>query len=258
MRSQFYRVITSTLLVGFCVSAQGANISIVKTESNNVLEISGAIEKGDYSKLKKLLLDKKENFVAFQRLVLLDSVGGDVQEALKIGELMRKNFSTTYVNADKVCFSSCFLIWAGSVKRIVNESAKLGVHRLALASKESSINKTEKLTSPMLSIVDTYLRKNGIPSKVIDRMNETSPSDIYLISQDWLIKEDLINSIEYQPSFIEVVEKECGQGVWVIFKHSGKDPGQEYSSNYTNCESDVQIRNQDMVEQDVLKFLRAK
>ena len=258
MKTQFYRFVVEFMLFIFCVSANGAEISIVKTEYYDVLEISGDIKNGDYKKLKNLLLDKPENFVAFQSLVQLDSIGGDVEEALKIGKLIKKNFSTTIVDVNKVCLSSCFLIWSGGVDRIYNQSAKLGVHRLALSSKEININKTEKLTTPISKKVDIYLKENGIPSKVIDRMNETSPSDIYLITSNWLIKEDLVNSMQSQPSFIEVVEKECGPGSWVLFKHTGKVPDEEFIKNYANCEKEVQIKNQDMVEQDVRKLLKER
>lgn len=258
MKIPSYSFVVKFMLFMFCLSAVGAEISIVKTEHYDVLEISGDIKNGDYKKLKNLLLDKSENFVAFQRLVLLDSMGGDVEEALKIGKLLKKNFSTTSVDVNKVCMSSCFLIWAGGVDRIFNQSAKLGVHRLALSAKEININKTEKLTMPISKKVDIYLKENGIPSKIIDRMNETSPSDIYFITTNWLIKEDLVNSLQYQPSFIEVVEKECGPGTWVLFKHTGKIPDEDFTKNYVKCEAEVQINNQDMAEKEVRKILKER
>lgn len=258
MRNQYYFIVFSCLFFGFSFSANSATISVVnKGSGNDVLEISGVIIKGDYKNLKRLLLSKRDNFVAFQRLVYLNSTGGDVDEALKIGSLIKKNFSYTVVADGEVCFSSCFLIWAGGASRIFMDTAKLGIHRLALNSKEISVNKTEKMTAPISRKVDVYLKDNGIPQKVIDRMNETTPSDIFVITTNWLIKEDLVSSMEEQKSFIEVVEKECGPNAWVVFKRTGKDPGEEFSKSWSACKNEVLIKNQDMVERDVYDILRS-
>lgn len=191
------------------------NAADISLRSPQGILISGKIEAGDYIKLKNFLLEQKnlENFTA---LVELNSPGGNVDEAIKISNLLKMGFAKVAVLKGDVCFSSCFLIYAGGVQRIL--LGKLGVHRLSLAEDDITVKNNEKLVGQKSKKVESFLLSMGIPRKIIDKMNETSPADLFIIDQKYLNQEKLVYAMEYQPNFIDVVEKECRLDPVVAFE----------------------------------------
>ena len=89
--------------------------------------LSGDIVKGDYERVATFLDAHRPKMFA------LNSNGGDVDEALKIGRLFRKFLVLTLVptkssycgGEDCTCASACALIWFGGV----NRGGTVGLHR---------------------------------------------------------------------------------------------------------------------------------
>jgi len=121
-------------------------------------------------------------------MVHLDSNGGDGLEAMKIGRLIRKlHLSTSapltwgddtlvcpnYIEKKKnapdacVCYSSCFLIWAGGVSRHGNS---ISVHRPYFSKeyfKGLSAEEAKKKYRDLSNGVKNYLIDMDIPIQVI-------------------------------------------------------------------------------------------
>lgn len=62
-------------------------------------------------------------------VVLFDSPGGLVQEAVALGRYIRESGLSTLVYEDGLCASACPLAFAGGVERLAAETAWIGVHR---------------------------------------------------------------------------------------------------------------------------------
>lgn len=198
--------------------------------------------RGDYTKLLQFLDKSPSNRKAFFNSIYLDSKGGDVVEAMKMASLLDKSYSNTFVLTDAVCLSSCVLLWASGVSRTLQ--GRLGVHRLTLARDEMSVSKTEKIVGPASQSVESYLVRMGIPRRIIDKMNETSAKDLFIIDLPWLVREDLSNAIHYRPTFIDVAEKKCGPSPVVVSMKNQTPPNRDSFMKWMLCVDDVREENQ--------------
>ena len=63
-------------------------------------------------------------------IVSLDSIGGRIEEALKLSRLIEQRGLDTYVGAH--CASACTLVFVAGDERIVHEDAQLGFHGLSM------------------------------------------------------------------------------------------------------------------------------
>lgn len=187
--------------------------------------LRGTIEKGDY---ERFLAFYKQHHHLLGYLKLL-SPGGDAEEAMKIGRLVRKYLITAEApqrtidgsfyelpsakvgaNAQPlcsgpacVCASACALIWFGAVDR----SGAVGLHRpritdpqfTALPPGEASTVYTQALQG-----ISRYLEEMEVPRPLIDAMIETSSSEVR-----WVNTLD-DSQLEHPPSFAEWADASCG------------------------------------------------
>lgn len=228
------------------------NAAEISLRSPHGITISGKIEAGDYDKLKNFLLDEN-NLENFTSLVELNSPGGNVDEAIKISNLLKMGFAKVAVLKGDVCFSSCFLIYAGGVQRIL--LGKLGVHRLSLIDNEVSVKNNEKIVDPKSKDVENFLLSMGIPRKIIDKMNETSPADLFTIDLAYLNQEKLVYAMEYQPNFIDVVEKQCGLSPVLAFERGGSEPSENDLQKFTDCSHRVRGKNLNLELENFIKMI---
>jgi hypothetical protein len=188
------------------------------------LLIEGEIALGDAKKFAELL-SRNHPFVD---RVLLWSPGGSVEEALKIGKLVRTAMLVAeaplwgkdgegYLVADgelKVeticdgsacnCASACFLIWAAGIKR---EGSMVGLHRLSVRSTSFADlppPQASALYRQLASDVKEYLAEMEVPRRFIDIMMDTSSSGIY-----WATLKDAA-ALKEVPSIAEWLSASCG------------------------------------------------
>ena len=131
--SLFKSVFAALALLGATAPTLGATIDLARTGDGKLLvgvKLEGDIEPGDA--LKLLALYEKYGDEAVSP-VYLRSKGGDVEEAIKVGRLIRQLRLETEVPirrdneglslvpatdaANFVCASACFLVFAGGVGR---------------------------------------------------------------------------------------------------------------------------------------------
>jgi hypothetical protein len=110
--------------------------------------------------------------------VMLSSPGGDLDQAIIMGEIIRSRGLTTAVGvADAAgqiersyCASACVLVYAGGKTRYGIEGSVLGVHRFVTSSPgRDPVAETQRTAGMVLS----YMTKMGVSSSVVEAMSET-------------------------------------------------------------------------------------
>lgn len=111
-------------------------------------------------------------------IVLLSSPGGNLEQALIMGEMIRsRGLATAVGTADasgkvtrSYCASACVLVFAGGSPRYGVEGSALGVHRFVNSSPgRDPVADAQRTTGAVLS----YMTKMGVSSSVIEAMSAT-------------------------------------------------------------------------------------
>lgn len=179
-----------------------------KVEHYKFLLMRGKIEVGDYQKLKDFLrVEPALTYFANSRQIIISSPGGDVREALKLGDFVRKTFSEVSVgNHFGSCMSSCFLVLASAVSRNWQENT-VGLHRpylTAEAIERKSASATMDEQERAMTAVDAYLKHLRVPHHLVNIMMST-PSDKIV----WL-DEPNITFGRLSPSYEQMLVTKCG------------------------------------------------
>jgi hypothetical protein len=110
--------------------------------------------------------------------VLMSSPGGDLSQAVIMGEIIRSHGLATavgVVNASgqvgpSYCASACVFAYAGGNSRYGVEGSMLGVHRFVTSTPgRDPVAETQRTTGMVLS----YMTKMGVSSSVVEAMSET-------------------------------------------------------------------------------------
>jgi hypothetical protein len=110
--------------------------------------------------------------------VLLSSPGGDVNQALIMGEIIRsRGLATAVAVTDSAgnllpsyCASACVLVYAGGKPRYGVEGSGLGVHRFVTTNRvQDPIAEAQRIAGTVLG----YMTKMGISSTVVEAMSQT-------------------------------------------------------------------------------------
>lgn len=113
------------------------------------------------------------------KLILLESGGGLVDEALEIAEQVAGHRMT--VRVEHYCASACVTVWAASPTRQLAPDAELGLHEgsLDLDIALDWILALKQLTDTQ---VVTVLRRAGFSSKLLAKREEVGESGMYWLS----------------------------------------------------------------------------
>lgn len=156
-----------------------ARIRVITSQPNQLtLVISGTITKEDARIVEGLSRQLDNDVVG----VDLDSEGGDVQAAMRIGRVIRQAEAITFVARSRAdepeistakCYSSCALIFIAGVTRV--SYGELGLHRPYLANAPQSRQAIETELPIVLSEVRKYISDMGITESFYDLMVNTDP-----------------------------------------------------------------------------------
>jgi hypothetical protein len=138
------------------------------------LTISGTISKADADYVAQHETELNEVTVN------LDSAGGDVAAAMKIGRIIRDSEATTVTYGK--CFSSCALIYIAGVRRMNDLFTRwvIGLHRPYFSSAPLSRQEIEREVPLMLQKVKEYVQLMGVTDLLYEQMVNTAPSDMRL------------------------------------------------------------------------------
>jgi len=110
--------------------------------------------------------------------VLLSSPGGDVDQAIIMGEIIRSRGLATVVGITDAsgrikrsfCASACVLVYAGGKNRYGVEGSMLGVHQFeATTQMRDPVASAQRVAGMLLG----YMTKMGVSSAVVQAMTET-------------------------------------------------------------------------------------
>ncbi len=204
-------------------SVRAAEISLPETGGARLplkgILIEGPIVKGDFERFEYLALSLSD-----PDTVWLASPGGDLAEAMKIGQLIRKMKLAVWapesnkklwsfmihVNdpRNNLCAGACFLIYASGVDRYGDV---LGIHQPHLAEEDLRSMSMEQTASGQFStneVTSTYLREMGIPDSIIEKMNSTEQNDI-----QWLKENEVKTLSGTIPEYQDWLDAECSGGI---------------------------------------------
>jgi hypothetical protein len=207
MRGPIFSALTFILLMFEAAPAGAADIWMSDHPAQNLI-LEGTIASGDYDKLGKLIDEYCPGrwTPRCPDRILLASPGGSLLEAMKIGRLIRKLRLDTEVpeemppdirqtittalkfkdpQRDYMCASSCFFIYVAGIYRSSLRGV-LGIHRPYLSDadqKTLSADQAMESSTQIRTIVETYLREMGVPSKYADRMFSISGDQMYWIDR---------------------------------------------------------------------------
>lgn len=145
------------------------------------MRLRGAIAPGDGDRVAEEL---RTNAPA---LVLLDSPGGSVMDALALGRVIRDLGADTRLEGSAVCMSACPYMFAAGTDRKVDEAARLGVHQHSFG--ESSILPAflavEDIQRGQAEVL-SYLDDMGVDLRIMGPAMATPAVEIYILSEDEL------------------------------------------------------------------------
>lgn len=137
------------------------------------VRITEDIAVGDY---EQLLRGLKANPGKFSRkIALLDCIGGNQDESIKIGRLLRETGFDTWVPSHGVCQGTCVYVLAAGHSRRVR--GYVGLHRPSFPGGDSWQDGNAGRYSP-----SAYLREMNVAQSLLDDMQATAPGQVRLLS----------------------------------------------------------------------------
>jgi hypothetical protein len=165
--------------VAIAPSSAAMEIAVIETPGGlPTLSLKGEIELGDTENLLTWLAQMRNRDK--KPLLLLDSPGGSLLEALTLATLIHTTGASAVVMSGDVCASACFLLFAASPSRYASSDALIGVHSVSLYGDENVF--TLDLTTRMARAASEF----GVPPGVIGRMVTTKPSEMAWLTRDEL------------------------------------------------------------------------
>jgi hypothetical protein len=200
------------ILVTFLpISVEAASLSTVCFNSPTEgvkqcnVQLSGEIKPGDNDALLTYLKEwRNTDTQFFGNILILDSPGGDVREAIKIAGTVRKALLSTWTialftapggrpsHATYTCASACFLIWASGPEKLFGQfkdyrRSGLGLHRPYFAPSGYDRTDTGQVASDqqtLMAVAREFLRREGVPDELIVEMMQRSSREVLWLSVD--------------------------------------------------------------------------
>jgi hypothetical protein len=121
--------------------------------------------------------------------VIIESSGGSVFEARKLGRFLRANGLRAAV--DQLCLSACVEVLAGGVERYVTPGARLGIHQSKVPKQISSHEGGQAYVAEAA----LYLREMGVDDTVALVAAAVPHDQIFLISTENALKTRLVTDV---------------------------------------------------------------
>jgi hypothetical protein len=121
------------------------------------------------------------------KTIVLSSPGGSVGDALEMGRLIRARGFATEVEPNRVCVSSCPLVFVGGVKRAAGTGAIIGVHQVfapdaAEAARHDTMSEAQRVSARC----QRYLSDMGVDLKMWVHAMETPKDRLFIFSANEL------------------------------------------------------------------------
>lgn len=144
------------------------DLRVEDTSVGKVLYFKGTVAQG--------FADDVKSYGEFDYFVIEESNGGLLGEALEAGAFLRKNGVAT--SLDGACASACVELYAGGVERYYTESARFGIHAMAVDGDEMSLATTQNILSDRVK----HFEAGGVDSKIVIDSLDTPTEEIRWLS----------------------------------------------------------------------------
>ncbi len=152
-----------------------------------VLELTGTITPGTFARVAAEVEARGE----YVRRVMLNSPGGAVEDAIKIGALIEVKGFETEVPQGGLCASSCPLVLAGGKERIASRASAIGLHQIyavgsaadALPSARAAIGIAMADAQKTTAVITRYLQTTNVDPSLWLIALETPPDRLHYLSE---------------------------------------------------------------------------
>lgn len=176
------RNLIAAAMVVMCDRGASAAVSVLSDGAGGApaaILIHSAITRGDFDRFGaavariRALNGNRINDVPFVT-VELDSPGGDVVEAVKIGRAIYQNFMMTLVRPGRECVSACVFILVAGAVHTPADGASIGLHRPLLVSwRNISGMEARARYDALMRYLRDYFLKLGVSGAAWDIMMRT-------------------------------------------------------------------------------------
>lgn len=170
-----------------CPALASAKVEVLPVQHKTAgrilaVNVSEDIAPGDYETLLKGIRSNPGQYA--KKIALLDSIGGSVAEAMKMGRLLREAGFDTLVPSSAVCEGTCvYLLAAGHGKTV---RGYVGLHRPYFPGGDSA---QANLAAGGASASPTaYFQEMNIPLSLVDDMHLIEPSKMRVLSPQELAR----------------------------------------------------------------------
>lgn len=220
-----FSVFVASWFVGPSQAAALENLKVFR----GYLILEGKIEPGDYISVRNFLRDES-NFKKISGGVFLASEGGYLNEAIKIGSLIRALRLSTDVPASPPpdaraagspairgvdlanprhyqCTSACFLLYVAGIQRNLIWPGRLGIHQPRLEKRPESATDDDVMiaSAGARDAIKRYLNNMNVPEKYLDLMYSVPPNEVR-----WITQEEFDHDLKgYVPEFRTLLDSKC-------------------------------------------------
>lgn len=200
------KIILFSLLIFVFLNTLDARSAEIHAGKNEIF-ITGKISEGDSDKLIIALKNHRElsdsKSKTFPPTIWLESSGGDVVEAMKMGNIVRRSLITVITTK---CYSACTFIALSSVEPLLSEDT--GIHRPYFEQKyfsNLSASEAEKEYKRLGKVCRRYLLDIGVINEIIDKMFSVPSDEIYILSNS-----EYLSLSKRSPFYDEWLKSKCG------------------------------------------------
>lgn len=192
---------------------QSKNLGTVSSSCLFPIHLIGEITNRDGEQMERLLKAKKDPLIS----VSVNSSGGDVNAAIKIGRLLLSHEANVSVKDGDLCASSCVLVLAGAVRKDIEGT--VAIHRIQFADHRvaASLNQEQyrKIYEQGMDEIKSYLKEMGIRPDLADEMMRYSSDEAHVLSLPEIkyYGLDQVNPYYYEQGKSKVIA-DCGQEWW--------------------------------------------
>ena len=175
------------------------------------LKIEGEIKEGDYDKFKDAIIEINQNdYRVDEDSVILDSQGGFMNDARKIGYLVRYNHLATKVNRNAQCSSACtYILVSGACRMALGD---INVHNPWTNVPISSKDYVKSLTKWSAEIDSDFLKSMNATQEFIDLVNITPSWSYSKLSKRQKKRMGLFNTTEVESKYrLEIASRKLGK-----------------------------------------------
>ena len=165
----------------------------------------------DFTALIERTVELADTLGIQSRILDLDSSGGQIEEAIRAGDVIGESGWTMWVREGSVCHSSCVLLLAAGDMRMI--AGDVGIHRMIrIGSAATSRAELQQELQAVHGQVREYLQRNGVAFAVADLMMTVPNRDLRLLTDEELDRYGLSgqNAVADDLQRIRLAQK-CGE-----------------------------------------------